>query len=337
MKKYFGTLKTGEQVYLYTIQSGKLEVQITDLGASIVRLYAPDPQGNVEDVVLGYDDPNDYVTLEGLMGAVVGRNANRIKNASFIMNNRTYTLPVNERYHSLHSGPDFYACRIWSVESHLKNKLVLSLTSGHGDQGFPGQAQIRVTYALKPGGELSITYDAISDRDTVFNLTNHTFFNLSGHKNTSLAMQQELSMPARVFATADEQSIPTGNLCPVAGTAMDFRTPKPIGRDIEEPYDQLLNQLGYDHSFEVFTAPCAILRDPFSGRTMAVETDCPAVHLYSGNYLDNPGKDGVRYHKRSGICLETQFYPNAVNNPQWKQPFFKAGQPYHSVTKYIFK
>jgi aldose 1-epimerase len=159
---------------------------------------------------------------------------------------------------------------------------------------------------------------------------------MAGHDHPEDAMKQLLTLPARFFAAEDEENVPTGELRPVDGTPMDFRTPKPIGQDIHADYDAINLQHGYDHNFEVFCSPCAILRDPGSGRTMAVHTDCPGIQLYAGNYLNDHGKDGVYYCKRSGVALETQFYPDSVNHPEWAQPFVKAGQPYHSTTKYVF-
>ena len=193
-----------------------------------------------------------------------------------------------------------------------------------------------MTYALEYPGTLSITYEGVCDEDTVFNMTNHSYFNLAGHNKGSKAMDQILSMSARVFTVANAESIPTGELRSVEGSPMDFRSPKPIGRDIDADYEPLKLQNGYDHNFEVFCNPCAILSDPESGRTMSVVTDCPGVQLYTGNFLSETGKDGVVYGKRHGICLETQYYPDAVNHPEWAQPFVKAGETYHSVTKYIF-
>jgi aldose 1-epimerase len=195
---------------------------------------------------------------------------------------------------------------------------------------------IRVTYCLEEPGTLRICYDAICDRDTVFNMTNHSYFNLAGHEKTEKAMDQMLQMPARIFCPDDRWNIPTGELRDVAGTPMDFREPKPLGQHINQDYEPLLLQGGYDHNFEVWCNPCAILSDPDSGRKMAVHTDCPGLQLYSGNYLNDAGKDGVFYPKRSGVALETQFYPDSVNHPEWKQPFTRAGERYQSTTKYVF-
>ena len=338
MQQPFGILPDGQQATLYTITRGNMTARITDYGATLVSLLVPDPQGNLADVVLGFDDCNGYRTGDGYLGATVGRNANRVGGAKFLLNGKPVQLEVNDNRNNLHSGSECYCFRLWKLVKHEASAVTFSLHSRNGDQGFPGNAQIAVRYTLEPGGVLHITYDAISDMDTVFNLTNHSYFNLAGHDKPELALDQILTMPARFFNADDSENIPTGELRSVAGTPMDFRVPKPIGRDIEQDYDALQLQGGYDHNFEVFTDPCAILTDPVSGRTMAVSTDCPGIQFYSGNFLPGEtGKDGVVYSRRGGIALETQFYPDSVNQPEWPQPFVKAGVPYHSETKYIFK
>ena len=339
MKKPFGTLPDSSVASLYTISGGGLTAVISDYGATIVKLFVPDKNGICADVVLGFDNPNDYTASGTFFGAVVGRNANRVKNAAFSLNGKTVQMTPNDNIrNNLHSGPAFYKDRLWTVEKATKNSLRLSLFSPHEDQGFPGNAQIHVTYTLNADSTLRICYDAICDKDTVFNLTNHSYFNLAGHDKPEKAMDQILSMSARFFNPDDAESIPTGELRSVEGTPMDFRTPKPIGRDIDKDYNALVLQGGYDHNFEVFTTPCAILSDPESGRTMSVITDCPGVQLYSGNFLQGEtGKDGICYCKRGGVCLETQFYPDSVNHPEWPQPFTKAGERYHSETRYRFQ
>lgn len=337
MKKAFGVLPSGEQASVYTISCGQMRAEISDYGATLVRLYVPDQKGQLADVVLGFDDANGYRTSTTYFGATVGRNANRVGGAAFMLGDKKIRMGKNDNGNNLHSGPDSYAFRMWQVESWDESTITFFLHSPDGDQGLPGNADIRVTYALEPKGVLCIRYDAISDKDTVFNMTNHTYFNLAGHDKPELAMGQTLMMPARFFNADDAQSIPTGELRSVEGTPMDFRQPKPIGRDLGQEYDALTLQGGYDHNFEVFTDPCAILTDPVSGRTMAVSTDCPGVQFYSGNFLEGEtGKDGVSYIFRGGIALETQFYPDSVNHPEWPQPFVKAGQRYRTQTKYIF-
>ena len=286
-------------------------------------------------MVLGYDDCNGYREGDACLGATVGRNANRLKDACFVLNGRTYALTPNENGNNLHSGPEFFSKRMWQVLSHTENALVLELNSPSGDQGFPGNARIRVSYTLEPGA-LRIAYNAVCDKDTVFNMTNHSYFNLAGHEKTGAAMDQVLILPGRFFNPDDPQNIPTGELRKVEGTPMDFRTPKPIGRDIDLDYEPLVLQGGYDHNWEVFCNPCAILSDPVSGRTMAVSTDCPGIQFYAGNFLDETGKGGVYYGKRSGVALETQFYPDALHHPDWPQPITRAGEKYHSQTVYRF-
>lgn len=335
MKEVFGAMPNGQPCHLYTIRAGQLTAQVTDLGASLVRLYVPDSQGKMDDVVLGYDSPAGYLASSTYFGATVGRSANRMRNACFVLNGTTWTLPNNEGPNNLHSGPDGYNIRLWTVESHTENAIVLSLHSPHGDQGFPGNADIRVSYILE-NDCLRVVYDCISDRDTVFNLTNHSYFNLAGHQNQHMAMEQILSMPARFFNPDDAANIPTGELRKVEGTPMDFRLPKPLGQDIGANYEPLHLQGGYDHNFEVFCNPCATLTDPHSGRSMAVYTDCPGIQVYTANFTEGEGKDGVVYERRCSVALETQFYPDSVNHPEWPQPFVKAGHPYHSETKYRF-
>ncbi|MGN1016965.1 MAG: aldose epimerase family protein [Faecousia sp.] len=336
MKESFGHLPTGEECSLYTISCGAVTACVTDCGASLVKLLVPDSHGRLDDVVLGYDSCEGYLSGEGYIGATIGRSANRIKGACFVLGSKTYSLTPNEGPNNLHSGPDSYNTRLWKLVSHTVDAVTLELRSPNGDQGFPGNALIRVTYRLDAVGALHLIYDAVSDQDTVFNLTNHSYFNLAGHRRTEKAMEQLLSLPGRFFTPADAQSIPTGEKRSVEGTPMDFRSPKPIGRDIEEDYEPLHLQGGYDHNWEVFCNPCAQLSDPESGRTMSVSTDCPGIQFYAGNFLNADGKEGVHYGKRSGIALETQFYPDAIHHPQWPQPITKAGEHYHTETVYRF-
>ena len=336
MEEKFSNLHIDEGATLYTITGSGLRAQLTDFGASLVRLWVPDAAGNLADVVLGYDTAKGYKEGGSCLGGTIGRNANRTAGASFSIGGKTYALTANEGRNNLHSGPNGYHQRLWTVKEQSENAITFVLTSPDGDQGMPGNAQIAVTYRIDGDAGLHIIYDGVCDQDTVFNLTNHSYFNLAGHGQTGKAMDQILSLPARHFCPGDAESIPTGEKRDVAGTPMDFRAPKAIGRDIEEDYDALNLQGGYDHNFEVFCNPCATLTDPASGRSMSVYTDCPGIQFYSGNYLDDDGKDGVHYGKRSGVALETQFYPDALHHPDWAQPVAKAGQRYHSETCYKF-
>lgn len=337
MKVSFGYLPSGEETTLYTISCGGITAAVTDYGATLVQLMVPDANGVPADVVLGFDDCNGYRTGNGgFLGATVGRNANRLKDASFQIGGTTYHLTPNENGNSLHSGPDCFHLRLWKLVSHTEDAVVLELNSPHGDQGFPGNATIRVTYSLDASGGLHIVYDAVSDKDTVFNMTNHSYFNLAGQDQTDKAMDQVLTIPGRWFNPDDAANIPTGEQRSVEGTPMDFRIPKPIGRDIGEDYEPLHLQGGYDHNWEVFCNPCAYLEDPFSGRKMSVSTDCPGVQFYAGNFLNELGKGGIAYGKRTGVALETQFAPDSLHHPEWPQPITKAGERYHSETVYRF-
>ena len=338
MKKSFGVMPNGEPAYLYRITNGTLTAEVTDCGAALVRLFVPDRDGGLADVVLGYDNAGQYVAADTYFGATVGRNANRIGGAVFPLNGKAYPLDPNDNErNNLHSGFSPYKNRLWQVVWHEEDSICLRLDSPDGDQGFPGNAQIRVTYTLDSTNALCIAYDAVCDKDTIFNMTNHSYFNLAGHHRPEEAMKQVLTAPARFFVVTDPEAIPTGELREVAGTPMDFRLPKALDQDINEDYQALRILGGYDHCYEVFTAPCAILSHPASGRTMAVYTDCRGFQLYCGNFLENePGKDGMVYPHRSGVCLETEFYPDSVHHPDWPQPVTKAGVPYHSETRYQF-
>ena len=338
MKEFFGKLTDGREVSLYTISGGGITARVSDLGATLVNLWVPDRKGNLADVVLGFDDPNAYIASDTYFGATVGRNANRVGNARFTIHGVEYSMDTNDNgKNNLHSGFDPFKNRLWKVERHDPDSIRLSLESPDGDQGFPGNAVIHVTYALGADGALKLSYDAVSDKDTVFNMTNHSYFNLAGHDKPEKAMAQLLTMPARFFTVCDAESIPTGENRDVAGTPFDFRKPKPIGQDLNAEYEALQLQGGYDHNLEAFSDPAAILCDPDSGRTMAVSTDRPGIQFYSGNYLEGEkGKGGVSYCYRGGICLETQYYPDSVNHPEWPQPIVKAGERYHSETRYKF-
>lgn len=331
MGKTFGKLATGVQSRLYTISCGRVRAEITNYGAALVSLFV-----DGLDVALGYDDVSGYERQGGYIGAVVGRNANRVGGSKFKLGADDVLLPANEGRNCLHSGFEGWSHRLWEVTAQSESSLTLSIHSPHGDQGFPGNADVSVTYTIE-NDALVIAYEAVSDRDTVFNLTNHAYFNLYGQHRPEKAMDQELLIPGTHFCPDDAENIPTGELRSVEGTPFDFRAFKAIGRDIGMDYEPLKLQGGYDHNFVNKGPVCAVLRNPESGLTMTVTTDCPGVQVYAGNFLDNVGKNGVRYGKRTGVALETQFYPDAVNHPEWPQPFVKAGEKYRSVTAYKFE
>lgn len=336
MNTAFGKISTGEAALLYTISCGTLTAKVTNYGAALVSLMCPDKEGHCADVVLGYDDAAGYEMGTCFLGATVGRSANRLQGASFVIGNRIYNVADNENGNNLHSGPDVYHRRLWNVAEESESHIVFTLHSPALDQGYPGNADISVTYRLTPDGGLHIVYDGVCDENTVFNMTNHAYFNLAGEEKTDKAMAQILTLPGRHFCPDDAANIPTGELRSVEGTPMDFRAPKAIGKDINCDYKPLRLQGGYDHNWEVFCNPCAILQDTESGRELAVYTDCPGIQVYAGNYLEGNAKGGKTYPKRSGVALETQFYPDALHKPQWKQPIIKKGERYHSETIYRF-
>ncbi len=337
LKKEFGTLKNGQKANLYQISWGQITARISDYGATLVQLFVPDKNGNAADVLLGFDSVEGYDHHGAFFGATVGRNANRIGKGRFPIGEKIVQMPINNNSNNLHSGPESYGHRLWKVEEHQENTIRFSLESPDGDQGMPGNAKIFVTFTMEAPGQLRITYEATADQDTVFNMTNHAYFNMAGQDHPEKAMSQTLMMPARFYNVADAESIPTGELRPVDGTPMDFRTAKAIGADLDADYPCFKLQLGYDHNFDAAINPCAVLCDPESGRTMEISTDCPGIQFYSGNFLQGEiGKNGVSYTHRGGVALETQFYPDSVNHPEWPQPFVKAGEKYHSETVYKF-
>ena len=330
MVKTFGKLADGREARLYTVEAGRLRAEVTDYGASLVSLIV-----DGVDVCLGCDDVRGYEKNGSFLGATVGRNANRMKGASFLLGGEQVQLSANEGCNNLHSGPDSWGWRLWEVTAHTENSLTLAIHSPHGDQGFPGNAEFSVTYAIENDG-LTIRYRGVSDRDTVFNVTNHAYFNLFGQDKPERAMDQELMLPAAYFCPDDAANIPTGEVRSVEGTPFDFRTFKAIGRDIGMDYEPLHLQGGYDHNFVNVQEICAVMRNPENGLTMTVTTDLPGVQVYAGNFLKNHGKGGVYYGKRSGVALETQFFPDSVNHPEWVQPFVKAGETWESETRYAF-
>ena len=261
----------------------------------------------------------------------------------FTLNDKKYELTANDGPNNLHSGMDFYRNRIWAAEYETGvNQVSFTLESLDGDQGYPGNASIRVTYTLTDENEVKIHYEGTCDQDTIFNMTNHAYFNLAGHESGP-ALSQMVYIDSDAITAVDKVLIPTGEIRKVMGTPMDFSDFKPIGRDIEADYDQLKLGGGYDHNWilnhesGVFSLAAAAI-DEESGRKMEVYTDLPGVQFYTGNFLDGqvPGKGGVKYARRQGYCFETQYYPNAVNMPGFASPIVKKGEKYDTTTSYKF-
>ncbi len=342
----FGFTKSGVKVKLYTLtnQNG-VSASFTDFGAIWVTMLVPDKNKQMDDVVLGYDTIEKYELNLPHFGATIGRYANRIARGKFTLEGKKYQLEINNETNSLHSGPDYWHLRVWEsrvFEDRLGSKVEFKLHSPSGDQGFDGNADVTVSYTLTQQNEIIIDYEMTSDETTPCNLTNHSYFNLAGHKSQNI-LNQEVWMDADYFLPADLYSIPTGELEPVAGTPMDFTMMTRIGEGIDSDYDCIVQGEGYDHNFCVnhYDGKIKLVakaRDFESGRTMKVYSDMPGIQFYTGNFLRSEvvGKDGADYVRRSGYCFETQFYPNAINMPEFIQPVLKAGEVFSSHTIYKF-
>lgn len=337
----FGKSKDGKEAHLYLIQNEKgMRAYVSDFGASLVRLFVPDKEGKFRDVVHGYDDASGYENGDAGFGATVGRNANRIGGASLEINGVRYELDKNDNGNNLHSGLNHYQKRIWSVEKYENNEITMILHSPDKDQGYPGALDMRVTYTVEENNTLSIHYEAIPDQDTVINMTNHSYFNLNGH-DSGTVLEHKVTLYAEEFTPADEQSIPTGEIRSVDGTPMDFRSGRILGTDIDADYEPLRFGGGYDHNWVLknesrFDKVAEVVSDD-SGIVMEVYTDLPGVQMYTANFLDHePGKDGAIYTKRSAVCLETQYFPDAVHHDNFPQPLCRKGQKYDTRTAYRF-
>ena len=341
MEKKFSNLHSGEEACLYTIQNGGLTAKITNLGATLVQLWVPDASGTVQDVVLGYDDAQAYVDNDGFLGATVGRNANRIAGSRFPLDGKICVLTPNEGENNLHSGPHPYNVRLWTLASLEQDSVTLTLESPDGDQGFPGTAHIRVTYRLDGEGGLHICYEGRSDRETVFNMTNHSYFNLNGIGGGTI-LNHKLQIMADRLTESDAEALPNGKIYQAEGTPMDFRQLTPIGERIDDDFQQLIWGAGYDHNW-ILSGPvkdglrqAAFAVSEESGITLSVYTDMPGMQFYSGNFLDGtPGKKDIPCKRRSGFALETQYFPNSPMHPEFPQPVLKRGNTWNSTT--IFK
>lgn len=337
----FGVTSKGEEAKLYTLSNANgMEAAVTDYGATLVQVIVADKDGNPCDVVLGYDEAAGYEEGDLFFGATVGRIANRIGGAAFELNGKTYELEKNNNGNNLHSGMDFYNQRMWSVKSATDNTVIFTLESGDGDQGYPGLLHIEVSYTLTEDNAIKISYRAVPDEDTIINMTNHSYFNLDGHASGEI-LEQEVQIDADAFTRADAESIPTGEITAVEGTPMDFRTKKKIGRDIEVDYEALNFGGGFDHNWVLNNkgqfAKVGEMSSEESGITMEIHTDLPGMQLYTGNFIiEAKGKGDVVYRKRHGCCFETQYFPDAINKPEFEGPIYRKGEIYETVTMYKF-
>ena len=340
MKSAFGMTENGREATLFTLRNmSGMEASFTDFGAAWVSALVPDSEGLKTDVLLGYDDVHGYEVGEQAIGAVVGRVANRTGGASFELNGKVWNLVKNQGENNLHSGPDVYQKRFWEVEKETDSQVVFSLYSPHMDQGFPGALQICVTYTLTDENEVQIIYEIQAEEDTIWNLTNHAYFNLNGQGKGDI-LNHEVWIDADRITETDENSLPTGEFSEVDKTPMDFRVRKQVGHDIRVNYQPLIYGSGYDHNYVLNgegyrKAACCI--SPSTGIGMEVYTDRPGIQLYTGNYLqDEPGKAGVSYQDWTGICFETQNFPDAIHHPQFPNPIILKGEKLTTKTAYRF-
>ena len=331
---------------LYTIRNASgMEASITNYGGRIVSLLVPDREGRMRDVVLGFDDLKDYYPErnETDFGASIGRYANRIKDGLISIDGKQYQLPRNNYGHCLHGGTRGWQYQFYKAVEVSANRLKLERVSPDGDQGFPGNVTASVTFTLTDDNRLDIRYEAVTDAPTVVNMTNHSYFNLSGDPGRHDILDDELYINASRFTPVDDTFMTTGEIWPVEGTPMDFRTAKPVGRDIDADYGQLYNGHGYDHNWVLDTAGddsvvAASLYSPVSGIELKVYTDEPGIQVYCGNFLDGTvtGKGGVVYGHRTAVCLETQKFPDTPNKPEWPSALLRPGETYTSHCVFEF-
>jgi aldose 1-epimerase len=346
-KQAFGKTSAGEAVDLYTLKNKNgVEVSIMNYGAIVVSLKTPDAKGQLADIVLGFDKLDGYLATNPYFGAVVGRYGNRIAKGEFSIDGQKYTLAKNNGENSLHGGLKGFDKKVWTAEpaeGATAQVLTLGYESKDGEEGYPGTLKTTVRYTLGDDNELRIDYSATTDKSTVLNLTNHSYFNLAGQGQGTI-LTHEVTINAAKFTPVDAGLIPTGELKPVEGTPFDFRKPTAVGARIEADDEQIKRGGGYDHNFVIERAGtdlqlAATVSEAKSGRVLEVWTTEPGVQFYTGNFLDGTvaGKGGVAYPKRSGFCLETQHYPDSPNHAAFPSTRLDPGQQYKTSTVFKFK
>ena len=345
-KRSFGKTADGKAIEIYTLtNTGGAETQIIPYGGAVVSLKVPDKSGKLGDIVLGYGSVADYEKHTSFFGALIGRYGNRIGKAKFSVGGKQYTLTANNGENHLHGGPKGYDRVVWAARPSTDvngANIEMSYVSRDGEEGYPGNLKIKVVYTLTEKNELKIAYSATTDKDTVVNLTHHSYFNLAGAGNNSILTHQ-LTLNADRFTPTDGGSIPTGELLSVKGTPFDFTRPTGIGARIDQTDEQLKFGQGYDHNWVLNKngselSLAASVYEPTSGRVMEVLTTEPGLQFYSGNFLDDAikGKSGQRYPKRSGFCLEAQHFPDSPNQPAFPSTTLKPGAVYTQTTIYRF-
>ncbi|MBO8193190.1 galactose mutarotase [Streptomyces oryzae] len=346
VREHFGTLDNGDRVDRWTLANGGTRLRVLSYGGIVQSLEIPDRRGRSGNVSLGFDALDDYVADSPYFGALIGRYGNRIADAKFTLDGTEYELPANDGPNSLHGGTKGFDKRVWDVQPYSSGPdvgLTLRYVSRDGEMGYPGTLRTRVRYLLTPRGELRIDYKATTDKATVVNLTNHTYFNLAGEGSGSIE-GHTLRIAASRYTPVDKTLIPTGELARVAGTPFDFRHGKPIGQDLREGHPQILRGQGFDHNFVldkgITDRPRQVVTvtEPESGRTMRVATTEPGLQFYSGNFLDGTlkGTSGRVYRAGDGFCLETQHFPDSPNQPGFPSTVLRPGKTYRSTTVYSF-
>jgi aldose 1-epimerase len=342
-KEHYGKVNNNEiSVYTLTNRNG-VSLSVSDFGATILKLLVPDHSGKLADVVLGYDRLEGYSVENGeFIGCVVAPNGNRIARGSFELNGIRYHLDINNGVNNLHTHFELGAAKkIMDVEMK-EDEIVFRCCFADMEAGLPGNRLFSVSYRLDDDNRLIITYEMTSDKDTIFNPTQHSYFNMAGHDSGSI-LNQQLQLNADYFTPVDETLIPSGELRAVEGTPFDFRQIKPIGRDMDLSDQQLGFGKGYDHNFVINDYDgtlryFGLLKDTVSGRQMRCYTTQPGVQVYTANYLERKdGKEGIQYQPNDGVCLETQFFPDSVNHPNFPQALLKAGEPICYQTVYAFE
>ena len=338
--KSFGVSSGGEPVSSVVLDNGIISCEVLSFGATIRSLLVPDGAGGRRDIVLGYDTLREYETHDGYLGATVGRFANRIAKRRFTLNGTTYTLAANDGENHLHGGVRGFSHRIWTIARVEPDKVTLSLLSEDEDEGYPGNLVVHVTYALI-GSALVIHHEAVSDSDTICSLTNHSYFNLSGH-SSGIVSDQEVMVNAERYTPNTADSIPLGTLCNVEGTPMDLRVYTPIAAHLDDEFEQIKQARGYDHNYEIVgncgeLRHAASARSKVSGISMQVDTTLPGIQLYTANFLSKrKGKHNGLYDRNHAFCLETQFYPDSPNQSAFLSPLLRSGEIYSHTTMFSF-
>lgn len=344
-RRFYGKMVDGAEIEIFTLKNSRgMVVEISNFGGIILSIMVPDNKGKFEDVLLAYGKMESYMKRGPYFGAIIGRVANRIENGRFELNGVEYKLAQNDGQNHLHGGITGFDKVTWkeNIISEESQSLALTYRSKDGEEGYPGNLDIKVTYTLTEDNALEIHYFAASDKDTIINLTNHAYFNLSGHGSGDV-LKHSVMINADKFTPNNEWSIPTGEIRAVKGTPMDFTKLTKLEDVIESEDEQLKFGSGYDHNWVLNIGgkepeKAAEVYDENSGRILEVYTTKPGIQLYTGNYLDGTdiGKNNVPYEKRSGLCLETQYFPNSINQKNFPSPILKAGDSYNHITIYKF-